>query len=331
MAAYSMTNEMAFAKTAPEAFEQAECTKSPCTTLPDVDDESLCSDAESCTSSHTIEEEETEQEEAQPRQLQAGLFDEDLAHSQPSSASDSRSAPSGAPTSVAQAPPAPVPVPAPAPGKCEAAQNEKFEKEETFFIFDWDDTVLPSSWVQRQGLRLDEGSRVTPEQRELLATVAEVAAKTLRAARQHGTVILVTNAERGWIELSCRKFMPTLAPMLESIRMVSARTTYECAECRSPLDWKLRAFEAEIEKFFGADVAMDASKRKNVLSLGDSVHEREALLRAAAVLPNCHPKSLKFVERPDLSQICKQHELINSCFEQVVHHSGHLDMCIRCP
>jgi len=329
MAVCVASNATASAKIAQGPCENVECTESPCTAVPDMDDESICSDAGSQSSSHSIEE-DREQEE-QPRQLQAGLFDEDLAHSQPPATSASQCPVTAAPTAVAQAPPTPAPVPEPAKGQCDVSQTEKFEKEETFFIFDWDDTVLPSSWVQRQGLRLDAGSRVTPEQREQLATVAEAAAKTLRAARQHGTVILVTNAERGWIELSCQKFMPTLAPMLESLRMVSARTAYEGAGCKSPLDWKLRAFDAEIMKFFGSDVALDASKRKNVLSLGDSVHEREALLRAASALPNCHPKSLKFVERPDLSQICKQHELINSCFEQVVHHIGHLDLCIRCP
>jgi hypothetical protein len=31
-------------------------------------------------------------------------------------------------------------------------------------------------------------------------------------------VVLVTNAERGWIELSCQKFMPTLFPSLENVK-----------------------------------------------------------------------------------------------------------------
>merc|ERR1719384_2208866 len=102
--------------------------------------------------------------------------------------------------------------------------------------------------------------------------------------------------------------------------MVSARTTFEHGRCRSPLDWKLRAFEVEIAHFFGEDVIADPSKRKNIFSLGDSVHEREALLRATTSVPSCLSKSLKFVERPDISQICKQHELICSCFGELVHH-----------
>jgi len=212
--------------------------------------------------------------------------------------------------------------------KCQAQQ--RFEAEETFLIFDWDDTVLPSSWVQGQGLRLDAESQVSEWQREQLAEVAQAAGETLRIAKQLGTVVIVTNAERGWIELSCQKFMPTLYPSLESLKLLSARTTYESPELASPLDWKLCAFDAEIRQVFGAEVIVKPERRKNVLSFGDSVHEREALLRTTAKLPNCRSKSLKFVERPDIGQICKQHSLVTSCFDHIVHHDGNLDLCIRC-
>lgn len=213
----------------------------------------------------------------------------------------------------------------------ECAEGEcTFRRDETLFIFDWDDTVLPSTWVQRQGLRLDAGSEVTPYQREQLGEVAAAAAETLRLAKQHGTVVLVTNAERGWIELSCEKFLPTLYPTLEGVKLVSARTTYESRDCPTPLDWKLHAFESEIARIYGAGVLTDEKRRKNVLSLGDSVHEREALLRATGQLPNCRAKSLKFVERPDIAQIVKQHSLVTSCFGRIVHQDGNLDLCIKC-
>jgi hypothetical protein len=201
---------------------------------------------------------------------------------------------------------------------------------ETAFVFDWDDTVLPSTWIQSQGLRLDEGSEVSDWQREQLSEVAEAAAETLRIAKKHGTVILITNAERGWIELSCQKFLPMLYPCIESLKVVSARTTYESPQYCSPLDWKLQAFEHELVSIFGAEALHDPRKQKNMLSLGDGMHEREALLRTTKDVPNCRTKSLKFVERPDISQICKQHSLVKSCCERIIHHDGNLDLCIRC-
>jgi hypothetical protein len=210
------------------------------------------------------------------------------------------------------------------------APATQLKVEDTLFIFDWDDTVLPSTWVQQQGLRLDSSSQLSKWQREQLAEVARTAAETLRMAKQHGKVVLVTNAERGWIELSCSKFMPTLWPLLENVKALSARTTYESPECPSASDWKKRAFESEIVRIYGPKGCNDIDRPKNVLSLGDSLHEREALLKATSSLPNCRSKSLKFVERPDVAQICKQHSLVTSCFDRIVHHDGDLDLCIRC-
>jgi hypothetical protein len=215
-------------------------------------------------------------------------------------------------------------------GPSQEVPATRFREKDTLFIFDWDDTVLPSTWVQQQGLRLDSSSQLNQWQRDQLAEVAHTTAETLRIAKQHGTVVLVTNAERGWIELSCSKFMPTLCPLLENVKALSARTTYESPELSSPLDWKKHAFDSEIQRIYGPEVCSNSDLPKNVLSLGDSLHEREALLRATSSLPNCRSKSLKFVERPDIAQICKQHSLVTSCFDRIVHHDGDLDLCIRC-
>jgi len=209
-------------------------------------------------------------------------------------------------------------------------QETIFAMEETLFVFDWDDTLLPSTWLQRQGLRLDDGSKPSQRHREQLAEVATSAIELIRNAKQCGKVVLVTNAERGWIELSCQKFLPSLLPLLENVKAVSARTSFESPSVTSPLEWKLRAFESEITTIYGRETLLCPESRKNVLSLGDSVHEREALLRATASIPNCRAKALKFVERPDISQICKQHSLVNGCFDRVTNHDGHLDLCIQC-
>eukprot|EP00929_Paragymnodinium_shiwhaense_P044037 TRINITY_DN22594_c0_g1_i1.p1 TRINITY_DN22594_c0_g1~~TRINITY_DN22594_c0_g1_i1.p1 ORF type:complete len:433 (-),score=100.19 TRINITY_DN22594_c0_g1_i1:336-1634(-) len=212
----------------------------------------------------------------------------------------------------------------------EPGNGSHFRYDETLFIFDWDDTCLPSTWIQMQGLGLEESCVVSPSQLEEMEKVACVAAETLRVAKMYGTVVLVTNAEKGWIELSCQKFMPSLLPTLADIRFVSARTTYESLENATPLSWKLRAFESEMVRFFGRTKLADAAARKNIVSLGDSVHEREALMRMTSLLPNCRPKSLKFIERPDISQMVKQHELVTQEMGSVVHYDQKIDVLIRC-
>lgn len=210
---------------------------------------------------------------------------------------------------------------------CESSSPGGFPMEDTILIFDWDDTVLPSTWLQEQGLRLDDDSVVNEEQMAILSNMAEFAAQTLNTAKRHGKVVLVTNAERGWIELSCQKFMPSLYSCLEDVKILSARTTYEHQGVTSPFEWKYLAFEAEIHGFFEM---FTPEQRKNVISFGDSAHEREALIRVTERMPSCCTKSLKFVERPEVEQLMKEHELISGCFKHVVQHVGNLDLCIRC-
>mmetsp|Transcript_58186 Transcript_58186/g.165443 ORF Transcript_58186/g.165443 Transcript_58186/m.165443 type:complete len:250 (-) Transcript_58186:79-828(-) len=210
---------------------------------------------------------------------------------------------------------------------CDEAASDPLLAEDTILIFDWDDTVLPSTWIQEQGLRLDEESIPTTEQQAQLQKMAEHAAQTLCVAKRHGKVVLVTNAEHGWIELSCQKFMPALFPFLENVKILSARSTYEHQGVASPFEWKYLAFENEICCFYEPSTA---SRRKNVISFGDSAHEREALIRVTEHMQNCRTKSLKFVERPEVEQLLKEHELISGCFRHIVNHDGNLDLCIRC-
>eukprot|EP00419_Tripos_fusus_P022953 CAMPEP_0172720188 /NCGR_PEP_ID=MMETSP1074-20121228/76353_1 /TAXON_ID=2916 /ORGANISM="Ceratium fusus, Strain PA161109" /LENGTH=320 /DNA_ID=CAMNT_0013545659 /DNA_START=76 /DNA_END=1038 /DNA_ORIENTATION=+ len=198
-----------------------------------------------------------------------------------------------------------------------------FSAEETLMIFDWDDTLLPSTWVKQQGLSLDDSFTLTQEQIAKLQLAAKGARRTLLAAKQRGCVIIVTNGEQGWVELSCWKFMPLLYPVLEGLSIISARSVYEKQGITSPFEWKVRAFQHEVDNFY-ADRGPEG--RRNVISLGDSMHEHMALITVTQGVPQCRAKSLKFVSFPELMQIVEQHELLSGCMDDIVDHDGDLNL-----
>eukprot|EP00416_Gambierdiscus_australes_P033807 CAMPEP_0171095366 /NCGR_PEP_ID=MMETSP0766_2-20121228/43131_1 /TAXON_ID=439317 /ORGANISM="Gambierdiscus australes, Strain CAWD 149" /LENGTH=265 /DNA_ID=CAMNT_0011554163 /DNA_START=48 /DNA_END=845 /DNA_ORIENTATION=- len=210
-----------------------------------------------------------------------------------------------------------------AAGTCAASP---FSQEDTIIIFDWDDTILPSSWMQSEGLTLDSGSRPSFEQAAQLRSLARCAARTLQSAKRFGHVVLVTNAERGWIELSCHKFMPGLAPLLEGLKIVSARSSYERLGVASPVEWKCRAFQSECSSFFRL---AGTERRRNVVSLGDSLNERSALFCVTKDMQNCCTKSLKFMEQPDVVQLQREHELLSHSILQILGHDGNLDLRVQ--
>jgi hypothetical protein len=196
----------------------------------------------------------------------------------------------------------------------------------TLLVFDYDDTLFPTSFLAQRGYRLD-GPDPTPELKEILEDYSTIVRQTLDEARKLGKVIILTNAETGWIELTSQKFTPSLSSLFESFPLISARSIYEPLGISSPFQWKLRAFEGVIHEHCAKT---DRNAVQHIISFGDSIHERDAAHQVCGKVSGSVCKSIKFMERPDISQLTKQHYLITECFEQIVSHQGTLDLCIQC-
>jgi len=111
-----------------------------------------------------------------------------------------------------------------------------------------------------------------------------------------GPVVIITNAETGWVELSCKKFMPRVLPFLASVKVLSARSTFEALFPDSPADWKVGKLAGRPcrhviarpflqEQAFRQEICTYGQKRsdaciRNILSFGDSIHERLAIHKA---------------------------------------------------
>lgn len=194
---------------------------------------------------------------------------------------------------------------------------------ENLIIFDWDDTLFPTTWLREQGL-LEREAVITPDQDAQLQALANSVAVTLEAAKRRGGVAIVTNAEQGWVEMSCRAIMPSLEAHLAGVRIVSARSCHEKHCLFTPTTWKCLAFEELVGEFYSAFDQSDVALRRNIATLGDSEHEMEAL-KWVATGTECHAKCLKFMNQPCLDQLLQQHELVAGFIDDVIDHDGNLD------
>jgi hypothetical protein len=164
-----------------------------------------------------------------------------------------------------------------------------------------------------------------------LETLAKAVIELLRLAATHGRVVVITNAETGWVELSAAKFVPSVVPVLAElqVQVFSARSTFEAAFPDAPLKWKSAAFEhvlSDQSTTAAAAIAAGKTLTKNVLSLGDSHVEREAVRQVTADMPNTLCKSVKFAERPNCEQLTRQLTLVHNCFRYILNHQNHLDL-----
>lgn len=190
----------------------------------------------------------------------------------------------------------------------------------TVILFDWDDTLCPSSFLSGKGYRLDSehvAKEVEQELKELEVSITGV----LNAACQYGEVYIVTNAETGWVQLSAQKFLPGVVPLLSKVTVVSARSTFEQMFPDAPLKWKFYAFQEKLMPSFNNNKVT-----KNIISFGDSHVEREAIRAVTRGFPNTKTKSIKFAERPSMEQLRRQIDLVINCFAYIHNHEGDLDL-----
>jgi len=199
----------------------------------------------------------------------------------------------------------------------QSIEKKTFQKEATVIFVDWDDTLLCSSFLSGAGYRLDSEMDSAPIDKELKELELSVIG-LLKLAMTFGDVHVVTNAETGWVQLSAKKFLPGVVPLLDQVKVLSARSTYETMFPDSPVKWKFCAFQ---EKLFSG-----TKSPKNVISFGDSHVEREAVRAVTRGLSNTKTKSVKFAEKPSMEQLRRQLELVTNCFQYIFGHEGDLDL-----
>lgn len=198
--------------------------------------------------------------------------------------------------------------------------------QRTLTLYDWDDTFFPSTFLAERGLNIDDDEHLPENLVKQLSDLEDLVIKILKEAMHCGVVKVITNAERGWVELSGARFMPRLFQFLQtnSIKIVSARTIYECDYPDSPSCWKTAAFAAEVDDSFPDDDYL------NVLVLGDSLSEREAAHSLAINRPTSWVKSVKLVERPNIIQLQRQIALLHGSFHDIRGHLGSFDVNLQC-
>lgn len=136
-------------------------------------------------------------------------------------------------------------------------------------IFDWDDTICPSSFVDKWNV--ETFNELPLHVQNILDDVGKYAELCLDEASKYGEVIIITNSDEGWVKFSAERFVPYLLPCIDRYRIISARTRYERFYPDQPLCWKAAAFAHEVNEIFTASEnnTIDPSKGKMTEDVDD--------------------------------------------------------------
>lgn len=191
-------------------------------------------------------------------------------------------------------------------------------------IFDWDDTILPTSWLEKINA-INGKCFLSNHHRRCLDSLCFLIVKNFELASSLGEVIIVTNAARGWVQASCLEFFPSILPMVNKFPIHPRPNDLQV------LTWKLEAFDlVSSPKSSTAAAASSAtaasrfpSSPSALVSIGDGPMERHAILNLQHRLPI---KSIKFKDASTINELMTQHRLLHSRLAEIVQSTESLDL-----
>ena len=177
-------------------------------------------------------------------------------------------------------------------------------KNNTLFIFDWDDTLFFTTHLNPS--KNNTFFYESKNEKRLMNTIEYYVVEILNKALSKGTVLIITNSSDGWVH-SCAKFYyPNLMPILDKIKIISARELYQKEFPTEPMIWKVKTFNDLKKKF-----SFEKCVVSNIICIGDDNGEIIAAKKLGESFSNCLVKTIKFRDKPNLTDLIKQIILIN--------------------
>jgi hypothetical protein len=234
--------------------------------------------------------------------------------------------------------------------------------KEVLIFFDWDDTLLPTTFLRDffsatdfddilRGERQHEfiAQLSTQPWSEAMKSYTLLVKKCLEKCAEVATIVIMTLSKHQWVQRSAEVFMPELSPILNKTKIVYARESWKSAtremgnrmfrtpSLAKPAEYDMSFFVNLKAKAFES-VITDAYSRKSlprnawatVLSIGDSMIECLACKEAAWILP-CVAccKTIKFMNTPNLQQLWVEIETVMRNIKQVVRMESRKNMMMQ--
>jgi len=191
----------------------------------------------------------------------------------------------------------------------------------TLIILDWDDTLFPTTWVNKNNVQIMNISKEL--YLRFFEKIDNSLLKLFKLLVKCGDVIIITNALLNWIDISSR-IVPLTNNFINKcnrIKIVSARGEYS-SYTDNLMDWKKMAFQNELAK------KTKEKKINNIISIGDTEYEYYALLNLYKGEPDNYRllKAVKFIKYPDNTQILEQIIIMINSISNICTYKGHLDL-----
>jgi hypothetical protein len=190
--------------------------------------------------------------------------------------------------------------------------SSKPSTHQNVFIFDFDDTLLCTSFIMSSPPNRDDKQMKWLNQ--WLKHIATQGKQLLESSLRKGKTFIVTNAEHSWVQASVAKYLPEILPLLDQVNVISARDLFEEEFPEQVAVWKTRTFDLLMHSLNAATEII------NLIAIGDSSLEIEAAQAIGSKYSSSvRVKTVKLMARPWPQQLHQQLRLISTKFDAIVN------------
>ena len=202
------------------------------------------------------------------------------------------------------------------------SMNKSIIKNNTIFIFDWDDTLFFTTHINPSENNTFFYESKT--EKKFMNRIEFYVSEILNKALSKGEVAIITNSGDGWVHACAKFYYPNLIPILKKINIISARDLYEKEYPSDPQTWKIKAFN-DLKKIFN----FEKCSVSNIICIGDNNCEIIAAKKLGEEFKNCLVKTIKFREKPNLKELIKQIILVDKQILRVYNYPKSLTIQVN--
>jgi hypothetical protein len=211
----------------------------------------------------------------------------------------------------------------------ESVNKNMSKNPKLIFFFDWDDTLIASSILDDYGL-FRSNTTIPNNVLNSLKKCEEIVCQILMFAKSlTDHVYIITNSKDDWVSYSINRFYPTLknSGVMDDIPILYGRE-HEHAH-PDPMFWKYQTMVDILNRVIDPNATNDQNEQNKikVISIGDAIFERNALLRIGRERDSIVTKIIKMIDWPEtFDHLYIQLNGLNNTLDSIVSNTDPCDL-----
>ena len=171
------------------------------------------------------------------------------------------------------------------------SKNNKKTKKETIFLFDWDDTLMCTHFINKKNQKLSK------EEEAIVQNLGTIVANFLKKSSEYGKVIIMTNSSEIWFKITSKYFLKINDKTFENIKIISTRDQFVNKGIEKG-KWKKLALNELLLKY-GDNI-------ENLICASDSENDIDIFKEISKGYKQINVSTIKFKYRPTPTIIKKE-------------------------